>query len=113
MRLIAIPRSAPLALSFTPGDPTAPTAIILYAYATSTNATVEVECLAAPGVTTFTISADNLSNLPPSYQLMDGSYAYLMLGALGVNKDVAFANGLAAQGILINSSWLSQEVVIQ
>lgn len=111
--IIAVPRNAPLALSFTPGDPTAPTAIVVYAYAASVNATVEVECLAAPGASTFTISADNLSNLPPSYQRQDGSYAYLMLGSLGVNKGVAFTNGLAAQGVLINSSWLSQEVVLQ
>jgi uncharacterized protein (TIGR03437 family) len=111
--IIAIPRSAPLALSFTPGDPAAPTAIVLYAYTTSVNATVEVECLAAPGASTFTISADNLSNLPPSYRLIDGSYAYLMMGALGVNKGVAFSSGLAAQGILISSSWLSQEVILQ
>jgi uncharacterized protein (TIGR03437 family) len=111
--IIAIARNAPLALSFTPGDPTAPTVIVVYAYATSINATVEVECLAAPGASTFTISADNLSNLPPSYQLQDGSYAYVMLGSLGVNKGVSFTNELAGQGILINSSWLSQEVVLQ
>ncbi len=111
--IIAVPRNAPLALSFTPGDPAAPTAIVVYAYATSVNGTVEVECLAAQGASTFTISADNLSNLPPSYQLQDGSYAYLMLGSLGVNKGVSFTNELAGQGILINSSWLSQEVVLQ
>ena len=44
-------------------------------YAAATNSTVEVQCLAAPGATAFTIAADNLSNLPPTYGIRDGSYA--------------------------------------
>jgi len=44
---------------------------------------VEVQCLAAPGASTFTISADTLANLPPSYLILDGSYANLFIGTLG------------------------------
>jgi hypothetical protein len=105
--------NAPLALSFTPGDAAAPTAILLYSYAASNNSTVEVQCLAPPGATTFTISADTLANLPPSYARIDSSYADLVVGTLGVNKAVSFKNGFAANGILLDSSWLSQSVVIQ
>ncbi len=88
--IIVVPRNAPLALSFTPGDAAAPTAILLYAYSVGSNSTVEVQCLAPPGSGTFTISADTLANLPASYRLIDGSYAELILGTLGVNKAVAF-----------------------
>ena len=111
--IIVVPRNAPLALAFTPGDPAAPTAILLYAYAAATNSTVEVQCLAAPGASTFTISADTLANLPPSYLILDGSYANLFIGTLGVDNAATFANGLAANGILLNSSWLAQSVVLQ
>ena len=111
--IIVVPRTAPLALTFTPGDTNAPTAILLYAYAAATNSTVEVQCLAPPGATAFTISADTLSNLPSSYRILDGSYAELIIGTLGINKAVSFANGLAANGILLNSSWVAQSVVLQ
>jgi uncharacterized protein (TIGR03437 family) len=111
--ILVVPRSSPLALTFTPGDTAAPTAILLYAYSASTNSTVEVECLAAPGASAFTISADTLANLPPSYRVIDGSYATLFIGTLGFNHAVSFTNGLAASGILLNSSWVSQSVVIQ
>jgi uncharacterized protein (TIGR03437 family) len=111
--LILVPRNAPLALSFTPGDSAAPTAIVIYAYSSSTNATVEVQCLAAPGASSFTISADTLANLPATYQVVDGSYANLLIGTLGVNHAVSFTNGLAANGVLLNSSWLGQSVVLQ
>jgi hypothetical protein len=86
---------------------------LLYAYAAATNSTVEVRCLAAPGTSTFTISADTLANLPPSYLILDGSYANLFIGTLGVDNAATFANGLAANGILLNSSWLAQSVVLQ
>jgi uncharacterized protein (TIGR03437 family) len=111
--LILVPRNAPLALSFTPGDASAPTAILLYSYAASTNSTVEVQCLAPPGASAFTISADTLANLPQTYGIRDGSYANLMVGTLGVNNVVSFTNGLAANGVLLNSSWLSQAVVLE
>ncbi len=111
--ILVVPRSAPLALTFTPGDAAAPTAILLYSYAAATNSTVEIQCLAAPGASAFTISADTLANLPPSYGILDGSYSNLAVGTLGVNKAVSFTNGLAANGILVNSSWLSQSVVLQ
>ena len=111
--IIVVPRSSPLALTFTPGDTAAPTAILLYAYAASTNSTVEVQCLAAPGATAFTISADTLSNLPSSYRILDGSYAELIIGTLGINTAISFTNGLAANGVLLNSSWVSQSVVLQ
>ncbi len=111
--IIVVPRSSPLALTFTPGDTAAPTAILLYAYAAATNSTVEVQCLAPPGASTFTISADSLANLPSSYRILDGSYAELIIGTLGVNKASSFTNGLAANGILLNSSWVSQSVVLQ
>ncbi len=111
--ILAVPRNAPLDLAFTPGDSSAPTAILLYSYAAVTNSTVEVQCLAPPGATTFTIAADTLANLPPTYQLMDGSYANLFIGTLGVNTAAPFSNGLAANGILLNSSWLAQTVVVQ
>jgi uncharacterized protein (TIGR03437 family) len=111
--LLVVPRNSPLALSFTPGDSAAPTAILLYSYAAATNSTVEVQCLAPAGANTFTISADILANLQPTYQIIDGSYAVLAVGTLGVNNAVPFTNGLAANGILLNSSWLSQSVVLR
>jgi len=111
--ILVVPRSSPLALTFTPGDTAAPTAILLYSYAAATNSTVEVQCLAPPGASTFTISADTLANLPLSYEVIDGSYANLFVGTLGLNNAISFTNGLAANGILLNSSWLSQSVVLQ
>lgn len=111
--ILVIPRNAPLALTFTPGDAAAPTAILLYSYAAATNSTVEVQCLAPPGTAAFTISADSLANLLPSYSILDGSYANLFIGTLGVNKAISFTNGFAANGILLNTSWLAQSVVLQ
>lgn len=111
--IIVVPRSSPLALTFTPGDAAAPTAILLYSYAAATNSTVEVQCLAAPGTSAFTISADTLANLPSSYRIMDGSYANLYVGTLGMNNAISFTNGVAANGILLNSTWVSQSVVLQ
>jgi hypothetical protein len=111
--IVVVPRNAPLALTFTPGDPSAPTAILLYSYAAVTNSTVEAQCLAAPGVNTFTISADTLANFPPSYQVIDGSYADLIVGTLGINKAASFSSGLASNGLLLSSSWLVQSVVLQ
>ena len=111
--ILEVPRNAPLTLTFTPGDTAAPTAILLYSYAAVTNSTVEVQCLAPPGAGAFTISADSLANLPQSYGLIDGSYANLFVGTLGVNHAVSFTNGLAANAVLLNSSWLSQSVAIQ
>jgi hypothetical protein len=112
-QLLQVPRNAPLALAFTPGDSAAPTAILLYSYAAATNSTVEVECLAPSGVSTFTIPADTLSNLPPTYQIIDGSYANLLVGTFGLNKAISFTNGLAANGVLLSSNWLAQSVVLQ
>lgn len=111
--IIVVPRNAPLALAFTPGDTAAPTAILLYSYSTATNTTVEVQCLAAPGANAFTISADSLANLPPTYGNIDGSYANLAVGTLGLDKAISFTNALAANGVLLNSSWLTQSVVLQ
>jgi hypothetical protein len=111
--IIVVPRSSPLALTFTPGDAAAPTAILLYSYAAATNSTVEVQCLAAPGTSALTISADTLANLPSSYRIMDGSYANLYVGTLGMNNAISFTNGVAANGILLNSTWVSQSVVLQ
>ena len=107
-------RVAHLSLSrLLPGTAAAPTAILLYSYAAVTDSTVEVQCLTPPGATTFTVSADTLANLPPTYRMMDGSYAHLFVGTLGVNQAAPFSNGFAANGILLNSSWLSQSVVVQ
>jgi hypothetical protein len=111
--ILAVPRNAPLSLTFTPGDAAAPTAILLYAYSAATNSTVEVQCLAAPGAGAFTISADTLANLPASQKAIDGSYANLYIGTLGVNRAISFTNSFAANGILLNSSWLSRSVVLQ
>ena len=111
--ILVIRRNAPLALAFTPGDEAAPTAIVLYSYAAATNSTVEVQCLAPPGASAFTISADTLANLPPTYGNIDGSYTNLFVGTLGLNQAVSFSNGLAANGVLLNSSWLAQSVVLQ
>ncbi len=108
-----IPRNAPLNLSFTPGDAALPTAILLYAYAAVSNSTVEVQCLAAPGASSFTVPADTLANLPLTYRLLDGSYNTLLVGTLGLGKTLRFSNGLAASGLLLNSSWLGQSVVLQ
>ena len=111
--IIVIPRNAPLPLSFTPGDPAAPTAIMIYSYAAATNSTVQVECFAPPGANSFTIPADSLANLQPTYGVIDGSYADLLIGTLGLDHAISFSNGLAANGILMNSSWVSQTVVLQ
>jgi hypothetical protein len=111
--LLGVTRNVPFALAFTPGDSAAPTAIMLYSYSAWTDSTVEVLCLAAPGANAFTIPADTLANLPATYGLIDGSYANLFVGTLGVNNAVSFSNGFAANGILFNSSWLAQSVVIQ
>jgi uncharacterized protein (TIGR03437 family) len=111
--IIAIPRNSPLALGFTPGDPSAPTEIVLYAYTAVYNATVEVQCLAPPGATSFTVPADVLSNFAPTYGLVDGSYANLFIGTLGLNTAASFTNGLAAHGIAMSSNWLAQTVVFQ
>jgi hypothetical protein len=111
--ILAVPRSTPFALTFTPADTAAPTAILLNAYSAATNATVEVQCLAGPGASSFTISADTLANLPTSYRVFDGSYAGLFVGTLGLNTALPFTNGLAASGLLLNSSWVGQTVVIQ
>jgi hypothetical protein len=111
--IIVVPRRAPLALTFTPGDVGAPTAILLYSYAAATNSTVEIQCLALPGASTFTISADSLANLPPSYLIIDGSYAELMVGTLGLNHAISFTKGVVANGVLLNSSWLAQSVVLE
>jgi hypothetical protein len=86
---------------------------VIYSYAAGTNSTVEVECVAAAGASSFTIAPDTLANLPPSYLAADGSYANLIVGSLGLNRAVVFNNGLAANGVLLISSWVAQTVVIQ
>jgi len=111
--IIVVPRNAPLTLTFTPGDPAAPTDIVLYSYIAVYNATVEVQCLAPPGVNTFTIPADTLANFPQTYGLIDGSYANLFLGTLGLNTASSFTNSLAASGVVLSSNWLAQSVVFQ
>ncbi len=111
--IIVIPRSQPLNLAFTPGDVASPTGILIYAYSASTNSTVEVECVAPAGASTFTIATDMLANLPPSYLAADGSYTNLIIGSLGLNRAVIFNNGLAANGALLISSWVAQTAVIQ
>jgi hypothetical protein len=104
--LEVIPRNAPLNLNFTPGDATVPTGIVLYAYSSVLNATVQVQCLAAAGAASFTIPANVLANLPVSYRVLDGSYNTLQIGTLGLAKIKSFANGLATSGLLFHSSWL-------
>ncbi len=111
--ILTIPRNAPFTVNFTPGDPAAPTGIVLYSYTASYNATVSINCLAAPGATSFTIPADLLSEIPATYGLIDGSYVNLFVGTLGFNHAAAFSNGLAASGIYLSSNWLGQAVVLQ
>jgi hypothetical protein len=111
--IIDVPRSSPLVLTFTPGDAVAPTAIILYSYSAVNNSAVEAQCLAPAGATSFTIPADTLANFPVTYGLIDGSYANLFLGTLGLNSATTFTNGLAANGIVLTSNWVAQSVVIQ
>jgi uncharacterized protein (TIGR03437 family) len=111
--VIIVPRNAPLTLTFTPGDAASPTGIVIYSYSAVNNSTVEVECVAPAGANAFTVSADSLSNLPPTYEIYDGSYANLFVGTLGFNHAVSFTNGLAAGGVLLDSNWLAQSVVLQ
>jgi hypothetical protein len=111
--IVVIPRNAPLALSFTAGDPAAPTVIQIQSYAASSNSTVQIDCLAAPGANSFTISPDTLANLPASYQIADGSYTNLFIGSLGLNRAAPFSNGLVSSGILVLSSWVGQTAVTQ
>jgi uncharacterized protein (TIGR03437 family) len=110
---ILVPRNSPLSLSFAPADGGAPTAIVIYSYAAATNSTVQVQCLAPPGAMSFTIPADSLSNLQPTYGIRDGSYANLLVGTLGLNRAQTFSNKLASNGILINANWVAQSVVLQ
>ena len=110
---MTIPRNTPLALTFTPGDTAAPTEILLSSYTAAYNATVAIEYVAAPGATSFTVPSDLLSNIPPTYGLLDGSFANLFIGTVGLNKAAAFSNGLAASGIYLSSNWLAQAVVLQ
>jgi uncharacterized protein (TIGR03437 family) len=111
--IIVVARNAPLTLAFTPGDPAAPTGIVIYSYTAVYNATVEVQCLAAPGANAFTISADILANFPLTYGLIDGSFANLFIGAVGMNSAALFTNGLASSGVVLSSNWLAQSVVFQ
>ena len=69
--------------------------------------------MVAPGAASFTIPADILANLPSSYRIIDGSYANLYIATLGLNHATSFTNGLAENGILLNSNWISQAVMIQ
>jgi hypothetical protein len=111
--IFTIPRNSPLVLNFKPGDTTAPTAISLYTYTAVYNATVAINCLAAPGATSFTIPSDLLSNIPATYGRIDSSYANLFVGTLGFSTAATFSNGLAASGIDLSSNWLGQAVVMQ
>ena len=111
--ILVVPRNAPLALTFNPGDAAAPIAILLYAYSAAMNSTTEVECLTVPGAQAFTIPADALSNLPPSYAIRDGSYSNLFIGTLGINTAATFSNGLVTSGVVLDSSWMSQSVVLR
>jgi hypothetical protein len=111
--ILGFPRNVALPLSFAPGDPAAPTAIVLYSYSANNNSAVEAECLAPPGATSFTVPADILANFPLTYGLIDGSYANLFIGTLGLNSATAFNNGLAANGIVVTSNWVAQSVVLQ
>lgn len=109
--IIEIARNKPLPVTFTPGDTAAPSVALIYAYSAATNSTVEVVCLATAGATSFTIPAESLTNLPQSYKKIDGSYANLVIGTLGLNKTSFFTNGVAQQGIVLTSSWVGQSVV--
>ena len=111
--ILAIPRNAGFPITFTPGDPAASIMILLYSYSAVTNTTVEVQCLVPPGASNFTIPADSLANLPPTYGLIDGSYTNLFIGTLGLNRTSTFTNTLTGSGLLLQSSWLAQSVVIQ
>ncbi len=111
--ILAIPRNAPFALNFTPSDPAAPTAILLFSYAAATNSTVEVQCIAPLGASAFAIPSESLANLPPTYGVIDGSYTNLFIGTLGLNKAISFTGPLATNGLLLSSNWLAQSVVIQ
>jgi len=111
--IISIARDAPLTLPFTPGEAAAPTGITIQSYAAATNSTVQISCLAPPGASSFTISADTLANLPPTYLIADGSYTNLYIGTLGFNRTASFSNGLVSKGILLLSSWVGQTAVVQ
>ncbi|MEO5925696.1 MAG: hypothetical protein ABIR70_17885 [Bryobacteraceae bacterium] len=108
-----IDRAVPLVLNFTPTDAASPTAITLYAYASYVNATVEVQCLAPPGASTFTIPADTLANLPHTYKDIDGSYSTLAIGTLSTNGVTPFSNSLVANGVMLYSPWLTISVVLR
>ena len=96
--IIVILRNAPLTLPFTSGDSAAPTVIQIQAYSAATNSTVLIECMAAPGTNSFTISADTLSNLPASYAIADGSYTNLFIGSFALNRAASFSSSLVSNG---------------
>ena len=110
--LRVVDRTMPLQLNFLPGDAVSATAILLYSYSTSSNATVEVQCLAPPGASTFTIPPDTLANLPPTYRNINGSYTNIAIGAL--NAAVSpFTTAQVSSGLVLFSSWLSVSVVVK
>ena len=111
--LTVINRSVPLVLNFLPGDPTAPTAIVIYSYAAYANATVEVQCLAGAGSSSFTVPAAVLANLPQSYRTLDGSYTQVALGTLSPAGRTIFTTPRVENGLLLFSSWISSSVVMQ
>lgn len=111
--ILTAPRNASYTVNFTPGDNASPTMVEIYAYSAAVNATVDVQCVAAAGAKTFTIPADMLADLPASAPIIDGSYAKLQIGTLGTNNAVSFSNGLAANAVFLNSTWVSQTVVLQ
>jgi hypothetical protein len=108
-----VDRAVPLDVNFTPTDAASPTAITLYAYASFVNATVQVQCLAPPGASTFTIPADALANLPHTYKEVDGSYSALAIGTLSAGGVTPFSNPLVASGIMLYSPWLTVSVVLK
>jgi hypothetical protein len=65
------------------------------------------------GCNARSVPADSLANLPTTYQVDGGPNARLSVGTVGFSQAVPFSNGLAGNGILLNSNWLSQSVVLQ
>lgn len=100
-------------ISFTPNDFNATTELSLVAYSATYNATTAITCLAPAGVDTFILTPDLLANLPPSYNLPDGSLAMIGIGVVPLSRAVPFSLSGLDGGLLLFTQWQTKSVYIQ
>jgi len=108
-----IRRDVTLRVPFTPNDFDATSELSLVAYSSVHNATTAITCLAAPGIDSFTLSTDLLSNLPVSVGTPDGSLAMLGIGIVPLTRAVPFSSSGLDGGLLLFTQWQTKAVYIQ